>query len=91
MHSFSRLVLATALLSGVALSATALPQDGMVVKNLKIAGQENQDAEICPKLIGNGCELDDAMRFASGGVAPAEDPPPDDPSVVEPPRPRDEL
>lgn len=46
MHSFSRLVLATALLSGVALSAPTLPQDGMVVKNLKIAGPENQDAEV---------------------------------------------
>ena len=55
------------------------------------AALDGSDAEICPKLIGNGCELDDALRFASGGVAPAEDPPPDDPSVVEPPRPRDEL
>ena len=49
------------------------------------AALDGADAEICPKLIGNGCELDDAMRFASGG-APA-DPPPDDPGVVEPPRP----
>ena len=55
------------------------------------AALDGSDAEVCPKLVGNGCELDDAMRFASGGVAPAEDPPPDDPSVVEPPRPRDEL
>ena len=53
------------------------------------AALDGSDAEICPKLIGNGCELDDAMRFASGGVAPAEDPPPD--AGVEPPRPRDEL